>query len=100
MNTTEADWLKFARRLNICAVCCQTANPPDQTGRHIFVSCDNCGTLIPLRLTAVGACAIVISALFIVPLNRAWVGILNATIATGGVWITAILAWWFKRKSL
>ncbi len=33
-------------RLNICAVCCEAAEPPDQSGTQNFVRCNKCGTLL------------------------------------------------------
>jgi hypothetical protein len=56
--------------------------------------------MMSLRITAVGACLVVACGLFIVPLREAWVGVLNAAIASGGVWITAALSWRVNRHNL
>lgn len=46
MSTAFDEWREFAKRLNICAVCTNYARPPDESGKHNFVPCENCGTLL------------------------------------------------------
>ena len=46
MSTADDDWKEFEKRLNICAVCMNSAHPPDDSGKHNFVPCNNCGTML------------------------------------------------------
>jgi len=46
MSTADDDWREFAKRLNICAVCMNSAHPPDESGKRNFVPCRNCGTML------------------------------------------------------
>ncbi len=51
----------------------------------------------PICVAAVAAFIVVVSGLFIVPLHEAWVGFVNVAIASGALWITAVLAWYIHR---
>ncbi|MEZ6056311.1 MAG: hypothetical protein R3C01_06360 [Planctomycetaceae bacterium] len=53
----------------------------------------------PIRLTILAAILVILVGPFIVPLHEAWVGIVNAAIATCGVAVTAVLARHFGRHA-